>query len=216
LGTYTNFTNLADLCGLALPGCWREDHLPAGITLLGPAFSERRLARLARLLEGQLTEQLGATPRKWSDGVSNRGGAQLSDAALDVAVPRSVEVAVLGAHLAGLPLNHQLTTRGAHLVRATTTSDKYRMYLLPGTVPAKPGLERVEQGAAIALEVWSMPLAEFGSFVQEVPPPLGIGNVELCDGSWVKGFICEHAALLGARDITEYGGFRAFLAAQKA
>lgn len=213
LGVYTNFTNLADLCAVAIPGRFRADQLPAGITLLGPAFSDGRLARLAQRLEGHLSTRLGATSRTWSDLEKGDGLAPSLNA--DNSVPSGfVEVAVVGAHLDGLALNHQLTSRGARLVRSTTTSAQYRLYLLSGTTPAKPGLERAEHGAEIALEVWRMPLAEFGSFVQDVPPPLGIGNVQLQDGSWVKGFICEHAALIGARDITEFGGFRAFLAAQ--
>jgi allophanate hydrolase len=214
LGTYTNFTNLADLCAVAIPGRFRADRLPSGITLLGPAFSDRRLARLARRFEGHLSTCLGATPRTWSD-LQKSDGRSASLNRRQSRAPACVEVAVVGAHLDGLALNHQLTARGGTLVRCTTTSPQYRLYLLSGAVPAKPGLERTERGAPIALEVWRMPLAEFGSFVQEIPPPLGIGNVELVDGSWVKGFICEHAALVGARDITEFGGFRASLAAQK-
>ncbi|HLV16100.1 MAG TPA: allophanate hydrolase, partial [Pseudomonas sp.] len=98
----------------------------------------------------------------------------------------------------------------------TTTAPHYRLFALPGTVPPKPGLARAEDGAPIIVELWDVPQARFGEFVTEVPPPLGIGNVQLADGRWVKGFICEPYALEGARDITGFGGWRAFIAAQNA
>lgn len=211
LGTYTNFTNLADLSGLAIPGHMRADGLPAGITLLGRAFADRRLAQLGRWIEGLDAGTLGATERRQVD-VPRAARPSVAGVALDA--DSWVDVAVVGAHLSGMALNHQLTSRGGRLVLVSKTSAHYRMYLLPGTVPAKPGLERVDDGAQIALEVWRLSLEQFGAFVREVPPPLGIGSVELEDGRWVKGFICEHAALLGAQDITSYGGFRAYLAAR--
>jgi allophanate hydrolase len=127
-----------------------------------------------------------------------------------------VRVAVVGAHLTGMPLNFQLTSRDAVLVEQTITSADYRLYALPGTVPPKPGLARAEGGAPIIVELWDVPQARFGEFVAEIPPPLGIGNVQLADGRWVKGFICEPYALQGARDITPFGGWRAFIAAQNA
>src|SRR5690606_34098137 len=114
----------------------------------------------------------------------------------------SVRVAVVGAHLAGMPLNFQLTSRDAVLVEQTTTAASYRLYALPGTVPPKPGLARVEaDGSEIIVELWDVPQARFGEFVAEIPAPLGIGNLQLADGRWVKGFICEPYALEGARDI---------------
>ena len=122
----------------------------------------------------------------------------------------------VGAHLTGMPLNFQLTSRDAVLVEQTTSSAHYRLYALPGTVPPKPGLARVaEDGAQIIVELWDVPQARFGEFVAEIPPPLGIGNLELADGRWVKGFICEPYALDGARDITSFGGWRAFIAETK-
>jgi Allophanate hydrolase C-terminal domain len=126
-----------------------------------------------------------------------------------------VRIAVVGAHLSGQPLNHQLTGRGGRLVAATRTSPDYRLYRLPGTVPAKPGLVRAPGAGAVAIEVevWELGEAEFGSFVAEVPPPLAIGTVRLQDGDEVAGFVCEPAALEGARDISHHGGWRAFLAA---
>jgi allophanate hydrolase len=116
-----------------------------------------------------------------------------------------------------MPLNSQLTERGATLMHATTTSPAYRLHALPGTVPPKPGLRRVaesEEGAAIALEVWAVPLAQVGSFLALIPPPLGLGSVELVDGSWVKGFICEGHALAGAQDVSHHGGWRAYVASR--
>jgi allophanate hydrolase len=128
----------------------------------------------------------------------------------------SVKVAVVGAHLSGMPLNGQLTERGATLLRATETAPDYRLYALPGTTPPKPGLVRVAPGTgvSIALEIWDMPLQQYGSFVAMIPPPLGIATLALADGSGVQGFVCEAQAAAGAQDISQHGGWRAFLAAQ--
>lgn len=127
---------------------------------------------------------------------------------------RTTRIAVVGAHLSGQPLNHQLTGRGARLVAATRTAADYRLHRLPGTVPPKPGLVRAPgpDAVAIEVEVWELGEAEFGSFVDEVPPPLAIGTVRLADGSDVAGFVCEPGALEGAEDISRHGGWRAFLA----
>jgi len=126
-----------------------------------------------------------------------------------------VRVVVCGAHLSGLPLNSQLLERGGKLVRATTTTPEYRLYELPGTVPPKPGLVRVKsEGAAIAVEVWEIPIETYGSFVAGIPEPLGIGRIRLDGGEVVQGFLCETVALEGARDVSEFGGWRAFLASK--
>jgi allophanate hydrolase len=125
-------------------------------------------------------------------------------------------ISVVGAHLSGMPLNSQLTERGASLVQTTHTSTHYRLYALPGTVPPKPGLKRVEaQGAAIAVEVWDMPLAQVGSFLALIPSPLGLGKLELADGTWVTGFVCEGYALDTALDVTAHGGWRAYMGSLK-
>ncbi|KAA9000646.1 allophanate hydrolase [Affinibrenneria salicis] len=200
-GTYTNFTNLADLSALALPGPLRADGLPAGITLIAPAWHDRALASFGVRWQAQLALPLGATGKM--------------PAAQPQALPDSplhVRLAVVGAHLSGMPLNHQLTTRDAVRVEETVTAAGYRLYALANTQPAKPGLARARQGAAIAVELWDIPLARFGEFVAEVPAPLGIGTLELADGRLVKGFICEPAALSDALDITEFGGWRNWLA----
>ncbi|MDD9370753.1 MAG: hypothetical protein PV358_11620, partial [Acidimicrobiales bacterium] len=117
-----------------------------------------------------------------------------------------------GAHLEGQPLNHQLTGRGAWLVRRTATAPAYRMVALP-TTPPKPGVVRVDEGGApLEVEVWALDPAGFGAFVDEIPAPLAIGTIELADGSWVNGFVCEAHAVAGAEDITAHGGWRAWLA----
>lgn len=199
-GTYTNFTNLADLSALALPAPWREDGLPAGITLIAPAWHDRALADFGLRWQQQLALPLGAT------------GLPLTESTALAVSPHHVRVAVVGAHLRGMPLNAQLTTRHAVFVEATRTAPCYRLYALANTQPQKPGIARDTSGAAIEVELWDIPLARFGEFVAEIPAPLGIGTLELTDGRWVKGFICEPAALDDATDITEYQGWRHWIA----
>ncbi|HDG1688193.1 TPA: allophanate hydrolase [Kluyvera cryocrescens] len=195
-GTYTNFTNLADLSALALPAPLRDDGLPAGITLIAPAWHDRALADFGLRWQQQLALPLGAT------GLPFTAHATLAPS------PHHVRVAVVGAHLRGMPLNFQLTTRDAAFVEATHTAPHYRLYALANTQPQKPGIARDTAGAAIEVELWDIPLARFGEFVAEIPAPLGIGSLELSDGRWVKGFICEPAALNDATDITEFKGWR--------
>jgi len=209
LGTYTNFVNLLGMAALSLPGPFRGDGLPAGVTLLGAAGSDHRLAEFARRLQPLLHRRLGL-----SNAHPPARGESLEP--LPFAEP-VVEVAVVGAHLSGLPLNWQLTERGARLVETTTTATDYRLFALPGTVPPKPGLVRTAtDGAALEVEVWAMPIRNFGSFVSEIPAPLGIGTLTLADGRLVKGFICENAAVTGAPDVSAFGGWRNYLAAQHA
>jgi len=204
LGAYTNFVNLMDLSALAVPAGFRPDGLPFGVTLIGRAFDDGRLAllgdRLHRSLDGL---DVGAT------------GCRL-DATPPLAAeadPSRIAVAVVGAHLAGQPLHPQLTERRARLLGRTRTAPGYSLYALAGTQPAKPGLIRDENGAGgIDVEVYEMDAAAFGSFVALIPPPLGIGTLTLADGSQVKGFICEPYAIAGATDITAWGGWRAWLA----
>ena len=205
-GTYTNFTNLADLAALAVPAGLRADGLPAGITLLAPAWHDQALAAFGQRWQQAINLPLGAT-----------GKPLPAQTASDKPAPGCIRVAVVGAHLTGMPLNFQLTTRDAVLVEQTRSTARYRLYALPGSVPPKPGLARVAaDGAEIIVELWDVPQARFGEFVAEIPPPLGIGNLELADGRWVKGFICEPYALDGARDITSFGGWRAFIASTQA
>ncbi|MFN9481016.1 MAG: allophanate hydrolase [Betaproteobacteria bacterium] len=202
LGHYTNFVNLLDMAALAVPDALRADGLPFGVTLIGPAWSDRALAALGARWQRAADLPLGATAHP-----------QPAPPAARTVSAGAVLVAVVGAHLTGMPLNAQLTERGAVCVARTTTAPRYRLHALADTVPPKPGLQRVESGAAIEVEVWEMPLAHFGSFVAAVPPPLAIGSLELADGSWVKGFVCEPQALVAAPDISHYGGWRAYMAA---
>ena len=197
LGYYTNFVNFFGMAALSVPAAWRADGLPSGFTLIGPPGSDQMLASFAEAWQAH-------------------GGEQ--DAGDDVAMQplpfneASVQLAVVGAHLEGQPLNWQLLERGARKLAGTTTSEHYRLYALADTSPPKPGLVRTAgPGAAIAVEVWELPLRRFGELVAQVPAPLGIGSLELADGSWVKGFICEPWALADAVDITSYGGWRAYL-----
>ena len=124
---------------------------------------------------------------------------------------------MVGAHLSGQPLNWQLIECGARRIAQTTTAARYRLYALANTTPAKPGLVRVDaHGEAIEVEVWEMPRRQFGQLMAQVGAPLGIGSLELLDGGWVKGFICEPIAVTGAVDITHHGGWRRYLTANGA
>ena len=188
LGIYTNFANLLDMCGVAVPGRKRADGLPSGVSLLGPRESDPLLAAL---------------------GARFHSGASVLP--LTRANAAEIELAVVGAHLSGQPLNHQLTDLGARLVRATTTAPVYRLFALAETSPPKPGLVRVsEGGAAIEIEVWALPRGAFGSFFANVRPPLCIGTIETAEGAPVAGFLCESHAVSGAADITSFGGWRAY------
>jgi allophanate hydrolase len=208
LGTYTNFTNLADLSALALPAALREDGLPAGVTLIAPAWHDRALAQIGKRWQRHVALPLGATGRSL---------ASVPEETTTTASARAtVRLAVVGAHLTGMPLNHQLTTRDAVFVERCRTASTYQLYALANTTPPKPGLVKaVTAGAPIEVELWDVPIEHLGSFVAEIPPPLGIGSLELEDGRIVKGFICEPIGLQGARDITNFGGWRAYLASLK-
>ena len=203
LGTYTNFVNLLGWCALALPAGFAARGLPFGVTFIAPGAADAALAGFGLTWEAHMKLPLGATGRQDAPSPSVRWPAS---------VP-TLPITVVGAHLAGLPLNGQLTERGATLREATTTAPHYRLYALPGTTPPKPGLLRVaDGGASIAVEVWDVPIAEVGSFLALIPAPLGIGSIELVDGRRVHGFVCEAHALTGARDVTSFGGWRAFVA----
>jgi allophanate hydrolase len=191
LGFYTNFVNLLDLAAIAIPAGLRPNGLPFGVSLVGPAFSD--------------------------EGLLGLGARFLSETCSSSAAPGCVEIAVVGAHLTGQPLNHQLADRGARLKTIARTSGQYRFYALPGGAPSKPGMIRDESysGPGIEVEVWNMPEHRFGGFVAGVPKPLSIGDVQLQDGRWCKCFLCESAGLEGAREITSFGSWRAYLAKQQ-
>jgi allophanate hydrolase len=191
LGYYTNFVNLMDLAAIAVPAGMTMQGLPFGVSLVAPAWTDDDLLRLASRMFG--------SPNASSDP--------------PVAGSGFIDVAVCGAHMSGLPLNPQLTSRGAWLLAATHTAPEYHLYALPGGPPYRPGLLRVaEGGAAIEIEIWRMPVEEFGSFVAAIPSPLGIGRLRDANGTEVSGFLCEAHALAQATDITQYGGWRRYLA----
>jgi allophanate hydrolase len=203
LGTYTNFVNLLDLCGLAVPAAMQPDGTPFGVTLLAPAGNDAALASLGRVFHAATGLPLGAL------GQAQPPLADLPEASAS----EEVAVAVVGAHLSGMPLNGELRELGARFLETTATVPDYRLYALAGTEPPKPGLLRVASGsgAAIEVELWAMPVASFGRFVAGVPAPLSIGTLVLVGGRAAKGFLVEAEAVVGARDISAFGGWRAFL-----
>ncbi|GMO12636.1 allophanate hydrolase [Bradyrhizobium sp. TM233] len=202
LGTYTNFVNLLDLCGLALPASMRSDGIPFGITLLAPAGHDALLASIGRVFHADTRLSLGAT-----------GAAQALLAALPASSGDEIPIAVVGAHLSGMVLNGELKALNGRLIEATRTAPDYKLYALK-TTPPKPGMLRVEagKGAAIELELWSLSSSAFGKFVNAIPSPMAIGTVRLADGRSAKGFLVEPEVLGEARDITAYGGWRKFMA----
>jgi allophanate hydrolase len=202
LGYYTNFVNLLDLAAVAVPAGFRTDGMPFGVSLVGRAGSDHQLLGLADSVQRARVARIGALDAPLP-ALSESGGPDTED---------DICVAVCGAHMLGLPLNHQLTSRGGRFLQRTRTNPVYALYALPGGPPYRPGMIRVAAGgAAIEVEVWSVPADEFGSFVNDIGPPLTIGKVELQDGSRVSGFICEAYAAVGARDITSLGGWRGYL-----
>jgi allophanate hydrolase len=208
LGAYTNFVNLLNLCAIAVPGRFRGDGFPAGTTLIAPAGQDALIAALGTRLHEAAGVPMGRT------GIA----VEIADEAPARAAPGEVEVVVIGAHLSGMGLNHEITTLGGRFLRDVPTMPEYRLYALPGGPPRRPGLLRVRrsEGVAIAAEVWALPAEGFGRFVAAIPSPLGIGTVRLADATAPKGFLCESAAVEGAEDISALGGWRAFIETQAA
>lgn len=202
LGVYTNFANLLDLCAVAVPTGARADGRPGGITLLAPAGHDRTVADLGARVHARAGHPCGAT------------GLMPPAPPAPEATPREGEtvVAAVGAHMRDLPLNGELTARGARFLRQSRTAPWYRLYVLPDGPPTRPGLVRVRDGAAIELELWAMPREEVGAFLAGIAAPLGLGTVVLEDGTGVTGFLCEAEAVRDAADITATGGWRAYLA----
>ena len=202
LGYYTNFMNLLDYAAIAVPTGFMRNGLPWGVTVFGRAFTDQYLLGIADAV--QRHHHLPLT------------GGHVFDAPEPDRQARHdrLRVLVCGAHLQGQPLNHQLTSRHAHLLECTVTSADYRLYALAGGPPKRPGLVRVKDGGcAIEVELWEMPACELGTFLAGIPAPLGLGRIELADGRWETGFICEKIGVEGARDISSYGGWRAFVSA---
>jgi allophanate hydrolase len=205
LGRYTNFVNLLDLCGVAVPTGFKASGLPFGVTLLAPAFEEASVARLAARFHDCAPARVGNTEAEvlpWNQQDIATGSEAIG----------SVRLAVAGAHLRGQPLHHELTELGSKFLGSARTAAGYKLFALK-TTPPKPGMVRsIERGSsAIALELYELTHEAFGRFVAKIPHPLGIGSVELEDGSWVKGFLCEGLATHDAEDISQHGGWLAFL-----
>ena len=201
LGYYTNFMNLLDLAAVAVPTQVLDNGMPFGITLFSDHFTDLRLLSYAQLIQATTQLTLGA--------VEKSAEFQTLPPRVELSMNK---VAVCGAHMSGLPFNNQLIARRAKLIATTKTSPHYRFYALPGGTIQRPGLIRVNHaGASIEVEVWEMPSTEFGSFVAAIPQPLGMGKVELENGEWVSGFICEGYAVSEAEDITPLGGWRNYL-----
>jgi allophanate hydrolase len=202
LGYYTNFMNLLQLTGVAVPAGFRTDGLPFGVTIVSRGATDYSVLALAEKLHRAFVNTLGATQQP------------MPPAAIGTPLVAKgfLPIAVCGAHMQGLPLNHQLRDRGGYLLHATRTADRYRLFALPGGPPERPGLVRVtDGGASVEVEVWAIRAADFGSFVAGIPAPLGIGTIETQDGQRVPGFLCEAYATDSAVDITRHGGWRAYL-----
>lgn len=202
LGTYTNFMNLLDMAAIAVPAGFRRDGLPFGTTLCAAAGTDGLLLELADKLHPLLASGMGiastTSPNRLNAGTESNW----------------IQVAVCGAHLSGLPLNHQLLERGAVLVKTTRTTADYQLFALPNTTPPKPGLIKSPgfSGPGIEVEIWKMPVKHFGSFVAGIPAPLGIGRVQCIEGGEVMSFLCEAHAVKQAEDISQFGGWRSWLA----
>jgi allophanate hydrolase len=206
LGYYTNFMNLFDLSGVAVPAGFRADGLPFGITLVGPRGADRDLLHIAGQVQRASVATLGALQAPLPERRVPPPSARLRDG--------YVPLAVCGAHMQGLPLNHQLRDRGGYWLQTTTTAPRYRLFALPDGPPRRPGMMRVQQeGARIEVEVWALPTQQVGSFIAAIPAPLGLGKIELDSGALVTGFLCEGYASQGATDITSYGGWRDYVKA---
>ncbi len=203
-GLYTNFANLLDCSAIAVPAGFTDAGLPFGVMLVAPQDCDGALAGFAHKLHVAAGTGSGLDRAKSLPEPAAAAGDR-------------IEIAVVGAHLTGMPLNPELTSLGGTLVEETRTAPCYRLFALKGTVPPKPGLQRAAEtdGEGIVVEVWSLPAAGFGSFVAKIPAPLGVGKLTLADGRQVTGFLCEAVALDDATDITEFGGWRAYIASRK-
>ena len=208
-GRYTNFVNLLDCAAIAIPaGFDSADHLPAGVTLIAPAFTDDALAPFADALH-----------RRAARGMGRDKAASLPEASkVPVAEDDMLTLVVVGAHLSGMPLNGELTTPGGRLIKKCRTAGDYRLFALPNTTPPKPGLVRAPgfAGRGLEVEVWALPAEAFGRFVARIPAPLGVGKITLDDGETVTGFLCEAHAVSGAEEVTAHGGWRHYVGSRGA
>ena len=204
LGTYTNFVNLLDLSAIAVPSGARGDGLPSSITLIGRAGADAHLAAIARAVQQTAAQPMGASRRR----------PPVPAPAPMLAPAGAIEIAVVGAHLSGMPLNRELIELGGVFLREVETPPDYALYALAGTTPPKPGLLRVAagEGHAIKAEIWALSPAAFGLFVSRIPAPLGIGTISFSYGDAVQGFLCEAEAVKGAKNVSAFGGWRAYVA----
>jgi len=205
MGYYTNYMNLLDLCGIAVPAGFMNNKLPFGVTLVAPSLQDQKLLSYAHMWQKSMDTFTGALNLK----PTLVEAPTIQDQA-------NIPVAVCGAHLSAMPLNWQLTERGATLIKQGRTSKAYRMVALADGPPARPGLFRddSDNAASIEIEIWSMPASELGTFVANIPAPLGLGKLEIEDGDWVTGFICEPYGEQGATDITSFGSWKNYIANQ--
>jgi len=188
LGYYTNYMNLLDLSALAIPAGFYNNQLPFGITLFSAALADTRLLAIAKRFANQPTETIPPKPFGYQ------------------------RIAVCGAHMQGLPLNPQLLELGARFYASTQTAPKYQLYALAIAPPERPGLVRDDNhGESIALEIWELPKENWAKFISNIKSPLCIGSVEMADGSWEYGFLCEPYPLGKSVAITEFGGWRNYL-----
>jgi allophanate hydrolase len=199
LGHYTTFGNLLDLAAIALPTATGRADRPFGISVIVRAGADARMHGVAAALERVLTP------------VAGRGSEETAPSAAPSA---TLPIAVVGAHLSGMPLNGELTALDAQLRSTTETAPEYRLFALD-TVPPKPGMVRVgSDGSAIQVEVYDVPIANVGRFLAGIASPLGLGSVRLKNGEDVHGFLCEPIATAGAPDVTSHGGWRAYIASR--
>jgi allophanate hydrolase len=211
LGYYTNFVNLMDLAAVAVPAGFRSDGLPFGITFIAPRSTDRALLAFADRLHRSYSGRLGAT--QWS--MPPPAAPEATPAGRDTTPavePGFMAIAVCGAHMQGLPLNHQLLERGGYLLKCARTAPRYRLFALKGPPPQRPGLVQTSlDGASIEVEVWAVRSADLGSFLGGIPTPLALGKIELENGEFATGFLCESHATADAVDITVFGGWRGYL-----
>jgi allophanate hydrolase len=203
LGTYTNFVNLMDLCGLAVPATFADNGTPYGVTFLAKAGEDAKLMPLGRAFHAKSGLPLGAL------NIPQPEPAPIVAPATD-----EIEIAVVGAHMSGMALNHELVSLGARFLRPVRTAPDYRLFLLDGTKPARPGMLRVGRGEGVRIEteIWAMSAEAFGTFVSKIPAPLSIGTATFEDNATAKCFLVEVQATVGAKDISAHGSWRNYIA----